>query len=551
MGSYRRPNMWLQLLHRPVSPLRIGIAVLGAGALLLTIASALPILVACAWQETMTARVVDIRHWMMPFASALLAACGYLAGVYCMLANKRYSLCALVSLVLLTNSHSSGWGALVFQALITLWLGVLAISAFKPDLNARPRGAVGMVATAVPLQLSVYLLLFSASLFGSELFRIVQGSNPNSSPLRGGHIEALKADARDALLAGLSASTAAEAPRWREQVALSEVFDLRQTLRELPARGDLTNPAPMEFDDAKRRVRWVFSHDSMRFHSHSLVDDQASIIRGIGTDDTPFDVPPQPLGTSSQDGNDLVLLGGGALYRYANEQQLLLPLAQLPRGELIVAAPYAVGARLAVLGNHALYFFDHRDDPDATSAILRLQTPLPGKIGNLSRITLIELIDGYLISFTFTAGARNGGVAPFQQLVRVHEDGRVENVAHRELRADYSAALRYIHWWLSPSLDQIYDGATNLFGAPAPLQEMDPPPTPRPILLLAGALMLASALVALWRTGQLAMSWPMRAAWIAACGLSGAPAAISLWLIHPTRARPDAAPAAAHLATAQ
>ena len=41
MGSYRRPNQWLSLLHRPMHRLRIVAALGGAGAVLLFVAMAL------------------------------------------------------------------------------------------------------------------------------------------------------------------------------------------------------------------------------------------------------------------------------------------------------------------------------------------------------------------------------------------------------------------------------------------------------------------------------------------------------------------------------
>lgn len=59
------------------------------------------------------------------------------------------------------------------------------------------------------------------------------------------------------MLAGLATSRAAQAPLWREQVALSDVHDVRQQVGTVPQRNELTNAAPMEFEDSERRVRWV------------------------------------------------------------------------------------------------------------------------------------------------------------------------------------------------------------------------------------------------------------------------------------------------------
>jgi hypothetical protein len=89
MGTYRRANHWLNLLHRPLHRLRIAGALCGAGGVVLAVAIALPILAIAGYQEALTARVVDARHWLLPVAALLIAACGYLAGAYAVLANRR------------------------------------------------------------------------------------------------------------------------------------------------------------------------------------------------------------------------------------------------------------------------------------------------------------------------------------------------------------------------------------------------------------------------------------------------------------------------------
>ena len=94
MGTYRRPNHWLNLLHRPLHRLRIAGALCGAGGVLLAVSVALPIFAIAGYQEALTARVVDMRHWLLPVAALLIAACGYLGGAYAMLANRRYSAAA-------------------------------------------------------------------------------------------------------------------------------------------------------------------------------------------------------------------------------------------------------------------------------------------------------------------------------------------------------------------------------------------------------------------------------------------------------------------------
>ena len=105
IGGYRRPNAWLNLLHRPMPHWQIATALFGAGAILLLAVILLPLFFTAGWQQWMTARVVDSRHYVLIISAGLLALCGYLAGAYTMLGNKRYGFCSLVFLVLLHKAE--------------------------------------------------------------------------------------------------------------------------------------------------------------------------------------------------------------------------------------------------------------------------------------------------------------------------------------------------------------------------------------------------------------------------------------------------------------
>ena len=89
IGSYRRPNRWLNLVHRPLHPARIAAALFAAGAAVIAIAIVLPALGLLAVQELFSGRVVDLRHWLLPAAAFLIAFAAYLAGVYAMIGVRR------------------------------------------------------------------------------------------------------------------------------------------------------------------------------------------------------------------------------------------------------------------------------------------------------------------------------------------------------------------------------------------------------------------------------------------------------------------------------
>lgn len=543
MGSYRRPSHWLNLLHRPMPPWQVATALLAGGAVLLAVVVVLPILMVAGWQEVMTARVVDLRHWLLPLSALLLTLCGYLAGGYGILGGRRYAWSGVVLLVLLLFSRSTGVMALVLQAVMLAWLVGLILIAFKPDLSAPPQRTAAVIVTALPLQMVLYILLLLVGI-ASELVWIMLGTHPLNTPTPppGGYIEAQRAESRDLLIAGLATSNDADAALWREQVALSEVAELDGGAMELPMRNQLTNLTPMEFDDGERRVRWVFSHDSMRFEGYSLADHRASGTFGVGADNTAFASPPLPLGAMSPlPGEDTVLMGHDTLYHYSSQTGLAMPRIRLPAGEVFAGTPGMVGESLAVLSNRALYFFDGRDVLENDLVMTpRLRVPVPGAVANLGRTDLIELVDGYLVSFTFADRVRNEVVAPYQQLLQVHDNGQVETVARRTLRTDFPDLYSFRGWWLSPPL---YAVVTRRFGDTAdPLYAIARPPIPRSVIALAGILALLSLLGAIWLTRHKSWSLAKRLTWIAACAVIGLPALLSLWLLYPRRERPDELP---------
>ncbi|MCL1633796.1 hypothetical protein M2650_03935 [Luteimonas sp. SX5] len=529
MGGYRRPNTWLNLLHRPMPHWQVAAALFGAGVALLAIAVLLPLLLIAGWQELMTARVVDARHLLLCLSGWLIALCAYLAGGYAMLANKRYSFCALVFLLLLAFGRATGIGAIVVQLMALAFLSAMVLAAFKPDLGAAPRSTVGTVATAAPLQMTMWFALVMV-FFGVEFVWIAQGSHPNNRavPMAGGEKEAENAEGKDLIVIGLKDSRGPETPLWREQAGISEIYGIDQYFRAAPVRNELTNLAPMEFDDNERRVRWVFSHDSMRFEGYSLVDKRPVGALGVAGQ-TPFAYPPLPAA-------DGILVSRDTVYQYDSDDEIVLPRARLPAGE-IVAGYGNVGDSMALLSDRALYFYDADEFKNDDGVLTpRQRVPLPGKIGDMSRIDMMELLDGYLISFAFTWRSYNAeGALPYQEIVRVDEQGRVSRIARRETGLDYPVAWRYRNWYVSPVLYAVQRAATGLFAGYVPYFDTNRPPVPGGAKAIAGTLMLFSLLGAVWRTRQTSLPMPTRIAWIVLCGAIGLPALMSLWLLYPKR----------------
>ena len=529
MGSYRKPNQWLSLLHRPMHRLQIAGALGGAGAVLLFVAAALPIALIALYQDTATARVVDQRHWMMPIAAWLIALIGYAAGAYAMIGNRRHSFAVLVLPCLLMFAQASGVAMLALQlTLLTVLVGLVAI-VFRPDPVAAPRSFAATAVTALPVQIGAYFLVWMLG-YGVELFWTVSGTHPLNTPTppKGGYIEADRAEGKDMLLLGIENSRDPDAALWREQIALSDVYT-RYPLRSLPQRGEMTNLQPMEFTDGDRNITWVFKHDSMRFVGYGALDKRARGDLGVGEAQVAFPAPTMPFAAD-------YLYNAHAAYQYDDGQGRVYERMRLPQGEVMASPPEPAGDNLLVLSDRAAYFYPGREAMNGLDLLQPLmRVPMPGEVGNLSRMDVIELLDGYLVSFTYTWGVWSSELQhPYQQVLRIDGNGHAREVARRNLSQDLPTAYTARIWWLSPVLRTLCLGAQDLYAAPDPLRA-SPQPMPRSMLWLALACCVVSLLGATWLSARLQLSPRNRWLWVVLCGVVGLPALLALWLMVPKR----------------
>ncbi|HEY1069435.1 MAG TPA: hypothetical protein VGE33_02715 [Thermomonas sp.] len=539
MGSYRKPNQWLNLLHRPMHRLQVAGALTGAATLLLLLAVAVPILLVAAYQDGLTARVVDMRHWLLPAAAWLIAVSGYFAGAYAMVGNRRYSFAAFLLPNLFLYAQASGVAMLGVQCVVIAFLAAMLAIAFKPDPAAPPRNAAAVLVIALPVQLGAYFLAWMLG-YGVEVAWTVAGTHPLNMPTppKGGYIEADRAEGKDMLLLGIQDSRDPEAALWREQIALSDVYTI-YPLRSLPVQGSLTNLAPLEFGDGDNNLFLVYSHDRARFVTRGLRDQRRIGERGVGEGQAAFPAPTLPYGAS-------YLYNARAAYQYDSEQQRIFERIRLPQGEAMAGPPEPAGDNLVVLSNRAAYFYPGREAMNGLDVLQPLlRVAMPGPVGNLGRMDVVELLDGYLVSYTYTWGVWSGELQhPFQQVLRVDGKGNAKEVARRALSIDLPSLYTNRNTWLSPVLRALCLGAQDLFTADDPLRAK-PEPMPAPVLWLAAACCLLSLLGAVWLSGRQAHSTRGRWGWVLLCGVVGLPALASLWLMYPRRETlPMAAPAA-------
>lgn len=523
-GSYARINHWIALLHRPLAPRQILLAVTGAGATMLTAATLIPLVLLLATHGLVGGRFVDARHWLLIVSGALIALIGFLGGVYVVLSPRRYGWLVLIVALLPTMSAAVGWKALLVQAAVIGVLALLVATVFKPDLGAPPRRAAALAGTAIAVALGAHRALGLIGDFVFQALWIVSGTHPlNSIPPRGGIIEATRIEGGDLFAAGLAGRSDRQAALWREQVRMSEVFQLPTAELWLPVRGELTNVAPPVFYDRERGVRWSFSHDAMAFRGARLADTKTVGLLGVPGG---FEAPPLTV-------DDGQMIAGGSLYTFDPDDGAIHRRLRLPQGETIVAGPSLVGDAVAMLGNHALHFLDRRSLDDGIARPAFAVVPLPAPVGDLRRLHVVELLDGYLVSFTYGRDAVDGPATAWQRIVAVDGAGHRRSVAQRPLPPDFPAAARFRGYWASPALQAVRNLTESAGAGTVAVEEHAPISVPGAIWLTAALFSLAAAVLAAWLARRRGFGLRGGGLWTAAALVFGMPMLIAFWLIRP------------------
>ena len=517
-ASYARMGHWIALLHRPLAPWRIMAAVCGASATVLAAAVAVPLLVFTGALALQADRVVDMRHWQLAPAAALIALIGLGAGSYLALAPRRYGWSILVAPAVLTiTSAGTGAGAMLLPLIIVAVLALLVAGAFQPD-RSRPPSQPGLRSlTAGVVAVSLYFLLVGASGLACQLGLNVAGRNPEVDvPPPGGPVAASRATSADLFAAALAQAPGPEATTALARLRRGEARRLPVAFSRLPARGELTNTGPIGFTDMRQGIRWTYSHDANAFLGLRLRDRRpAGELRPAGG----FDAPPLLLGEGR-------MIAGGSLYRLDPEAGQLEQTLQLPAGGTIMAAPLSDGRRMYVLGDRALYLVDD-GAPGAGAGRAMLAVPLHGAAGDLLRLDVADLSDRLLLSFVFGQDSIDGPRRAWQHLMSVAPVGTVRTLAERPLPPDYPDLMRFRAYWGSPAIQALVAAAKEVGSSTARSPPRAAVEVPREVWIAAALLSLLAAVgtwvlgvrrglrpgkTAAWAFAALALGVPMLAA---------------------------------------
>lgn len=555
-GSYRRPSRWLWLLHRPLPPAAIFGGIGLASGALIAFAVGLPVLLAVAGTDLLSARTVDSRHYLLVLQAVTLTACAWLGGSYVILNRSRSAAVVLLLPLFLLVHLASGTALLLPSALCLGLLAYIALCTFKPDRLAPLTKASAVICAAAPLLLGFYFVLIWGGSLMYQNALIVFGAHPVNIPVppSGGFAESTRAEGRDLFLRGLAQSSDPRAAQWRRQIPLLDIGNVKPAGHQYPVRHQASNFDPLQWVDGKRHIEWTFSHDAMRFHGR---DTRTSQERGwLGRDgidgSQPFPaVPVLPPGG--------LIMSPQHLYRFDQDSGEVRPLIALAAPETLALWPKLAAGLLYVITNERLIAY-RRPDPGSERAMLgeAFSVALPGTFSNLDRIDVAGLLDGVLVSFSFGREMDDGSGDSAQSIVWVDTAGKAATVAVRWLKHDFHPLFEHHAWWISPALHALHAMPHAVLdhgyildrgaGSYANRLGYSRPPAVWAAAVLMSLLSAAAAVAWQRRTPASARR---KAAWITACLLLGPPALLTLMVLQarPPSSRhrdsPQAVPAAA------
>lgn len=553
MSAHKRSNHWIYLLQRPLPPWQIGTALVLAGAALIVLVLVLPFVLTLAIGGLAPAKGIELRHYlqMTEIVPGFLLA--YLYACFLALYTHKLKYLGFAAVLMLINNIPG-----VDVPLILLLLGLIAFwcfySWFKPDLYAGARQPLFIVLSELPLHYGLFWLVMALHGQLQLASWALLGNGPLAQPVPGSVLEIGIRPERELMLAGLEGATHAEANFFRQQIMLGEVVPVR-----LPPAA--TNAAPVRhqrpsrdqaltLENSAEAEIWRFSHDDMLYRGYSERTDAA--LGWLGPQGFTGELTaatPRFAGIPAATGNRFIV-DERILYQVDWERRALrqkLNLAVLDPVQDDTEPEHfndslGLYENFATLGsNRNLYIFRSRqlDDFDETLTIesrLPLPEPVSWRHSIISRIHVLELIDGYLVSILigFNPNETEGNFLRFSTAAHLlyETDSKGYMLLNsRELSSGFSTAQIYEGFVLAPGFrllnDLVIAAVFNTSSAEtwSFLRHRFPPF----VLLLAFCSMCASGLIVHRLLRPVNLPLAAKAAWVAISAFSGLIGLASFW----------------------
>jgi hypothetical protein len=541
VATWRRGELWTFLIHRPVAPGRLFLALAGAATAVLALIVLLPLLVAGAMEAVGIAGLGPRHLLVAPFQWGTALAF-YLAGVVVALRPWRGALLAASPALLavsLAVPGELGLSVFVPLAVVVAWLTWLGAAATRRDLSSPPRGTAITAITLIP---TCYLLFLMASfavsfayslsvVLAEEGWRGASRFSWNAYFAPGTHEHAGYLPGPDLLAHGLRLGQPGDVGALAGAVPDASVAEISPRWRRFPHRHQPTFLDQLAGFQSAAGVEWRFRHD----RGELLGQDRRSgaVVGALDAAGEPFVEVPY-LAAHRQ------VVTPRALYWLPPGQGPLVRRLELRSGERFVApvaTEYEPASHLALTDRFVYVFaadalFSPGPEPKPLAAVA-----LPGAIADLERATVGELRDGWLVSFLFGAHAERDLGPARQVVVHVHRDGTSRVLADAPLASGLPTWMRHRGAVVSPALQLLDDALrSTLWGAgrraARPRDTLAHPPPPH-VFALAFSLAALAAGVTWLLSRRRDLDRAARRAWIAAAFLLGPPVPIALLLFAP------------------
>lgn len=519
---YSKPNQWLLLMHRPVQPRHIGMALSLAGLLVLSLAFILPLLLNLLLATQYVDRVIDSRHWVLPLSALLVCAACYFCGLLIRLSAAYWTALLLPALGMLWFAPATGNAALILQAVAALTLWALCVAVFQAN-RAQALSRAPSLALALMLGLlGAHAVLLAAGNVSYIAALTVTGNSPTHDvPPVGGYIEAKRRKDLDSMKEMLALAPA-------QQNLLTQLHAHKINLLWYPEQsqqhGALT---ARTYWDYSEEGRWRYNHDERRFIGFKRISRERLPDLAPNNQDRRFELLPKRLSWN-------VFADGPRLYQYDGKQTAFVKVLELGENETIFAGDFPKDANTLILSSASLYIFGTEvlspRGAEARAISPLFQVKLPAPAAELDRFAITELADSFLVNFLYGRGNERGESVARQYLIQVSKSGGSALLAERTLKDDYAAAYLFDRQLLSPVLSTVWQSLRPYLNAGSTLPQRA---TPSEITIWAACLSaLSLVLTAYWLKAQ-TMSWQRRASLLAFATLGGLPAALAIAMLMP------------------
>ena len=541
---HKRDNHWTYLIHRPLAPRNICLALLSAGAAAIAIAVALPPLLMILSIDMFSAEPVDLRQYAYVPFMFLASVVGYLIGTLSVL-NASKGVILLVSILALILLPAPASNLLQFLPTLLIFVGLLYLNvvSFKPDLSKHLQNPLSIVLLAVPMMVLLMIGVLMSSIVTYHMPRFIMGNHPDNNPIDGTHAYMWEYSEKDRPAYALATSSHAKAQHLVSQAQYADIDWIstsKATFSRLGQMSYLDGQYALKPSDSN--TIWQFSHDSMLLEGRKKTS--AESVGAVGKNgflrsvadateadrfrSVPFLVGEKFLQTST------------TLYQINFEERLLDVKYQTGAGETFLNPPQFRDDFAALVTDKHILMFDSRsflDDYEPATPDYSLR--LPVKPEDINHIWTYRMVDGYLLMFSgrhYLGFHRNA-----LEVIHAKLGGGSERIGLREFTLQrHPQWILFLEEMTSPMMHLLVNFSNNLIEPSdttfEPVSTILARQYPPKIYWFAGLIHLLGAAFAFFWCSRRGCGKPAVITWVALNALFGLPAVFACILMTPFRA---------------